>query len=193
MFFSGSLPKCVAGGKYWLRVSTTYTASVTTTLQLGLCVLGRGRAYVDQQEVIDLFSSKPPKTMQTPMFNQASMEVTADVRVEEGKKYLFTFILNNDGIVARAGAASAGGLRIGCCEKIDNAVALKEAIQLAASVDVPILIAGLNSDYESEAIDRKNLDLPPQINGLIEGVLRANPNTVRRHLANSFSLLSPVN
>jgi beta-glucosidase len=45
-------------------------------------------------------------------------------------------------------------------------------------VDVPIVIAGLNADYESEAVDRKDLELPPGINELIEKVLEANPNTV---------------
>ncbi|KAM0425876.1 hypothetical protein ACHAPT_008814 [Fusarium lateritium] len=178
MYFADGLPKAVAEGKYWLRASTTYAAPKTTTIQLGLCVLGRGRMYVDGKEAVDLFTSKPPKTMQTPMFNQASMEVTAEIEVKEGQEYQITVLLNNESIQAKAGAATAGGLRIGCCEKLDEDQALEDAVKLAKTVDVPIIVAGLNADYESEAVDRKNLDLPAKVNKLISEVLRANPNTI---------------
>ena len=53
MSFADNLPKCVASGKYWLRVYTIYTAARTTTMQLGLCVLGSGYMYVNDKEVID--------------------------------------------------------------------------------------------------------------------------------------------
>jgi beta-glucosidase len=68
-----------------------------------------------------------------------------------------------------------GGVRLGCCEKIDPAAAVDEAIELAKSVDVPIIIAGLNADYETEAVDRHDLELPPGINDLIWRVTQANP------------------
>lgn len=178
MYFADNLPKGVPGC-YWLRVRATYTAPKTTTVQLGLCVIGRSKLYVDDEEVIDLFTSHPPKTLQTPMFNQASMEVVAERNVECGKKYHLTIILKNESVEAAVGAQSAGGLRIGCCEKLDPATALAEAVDLARGVDVPIIIAGLNSDYESEAIDRKSLSLPAAIDNLIEQVVQANPNTVR--------------
>ncbi|KAH8896833.1 hypothetical protein GQ53DRAFT_639298 [Thozetella sp. PMI_491] len=178
MFFADSLPPCVSGGFYWLRVTTTYTAPKTTTMQFGLGVLGRGKMFIDGQEAVDLFTSKPEKTTQTPMFNQCSMEVTADVAVKVGSKYQITVILSNGGIKAKAGAANAGGLRIGCCEKIDPVKGLEEAVELAKNVDVPIVIGGLNPDWESEAIDRSDLELPPALNKLIEAVVRANPRTI---------------
>ncbi|KAF7554242.1 hypothetical protein G7Z17_g3046 [Cylindrodendrum hubeiense] len=177
MYFADSLPANVPS-RYWLRVVTTYTAPKTAIMQFGLCVLGKGKLYVNDDEVVDLFSSQPPKTLQTPMFNQASMEVTAEVSVEAGKQYKLTVLLKNESVSAGVGALSAGGLRVGCCEKLDAATALAEAIDLATKVDVPIIVAGLNSDYESEAIDRKSLSLPPAIDELILKVAQANPNTV---------------
>jgi hypothetical protein len=60
---------------------------------------------------------------------------------------------------------------------LDAERALADAIQLAKSVDIPIVIAGLNADYESEAVDRKDLKLPSAVNRLIEQVMEANPNT----------------
>ncbi|KAI8265119.1 putative beta-glucosidase I [Colletotrichum sp. SAR11_239] len=177
MYFADSLPKGVPSA-YWLRVKTCLTAAKTTTIQLGLCVIGKGRMYVDGTQVIDLFTSQPKKTMHTPMFKQASMELTADVEVEAGKAYEVCVVLRNEAAIPGVGALSAGGLRIGCCEKIDKEQALDEAVRLAKYVDIPIVIAGLNADYESEAVDRKSLDLPPGIDELIERVVAANPSTV---------------
>ncbi|KAL0941932.1 beta-glucosidase j [Colletotrichum truncatum] len=177
MYFADSLPKGVPDA-YWLRVRTVYTAPKTTTMQLGLCVIGKGKLWVDGEEMIDLFNSQPKKTLQTPMFNQASMEVVADIKVEAGKVYQISVFLRNEAAIPGIGALSAGGLRIGCCEKIDPVEALDEAVLLAKTVDVPIIMAGLNADYESEAVDRESLDLPPGIDHLIQRILEANPNTI---------------
>ena len=165
---------------YWLRANATYTAPKTATMQLGLCVMGKGRLYIDGKQVVDLWTSHPKKTLQTPMFNQASMEVTAELEAEAGKMYEISVLLRNESIDASVGALNSGGLRIGCCEKLDPAVALAGAVELARHVDVPIVIAGLNADYEIEAADRKDLELPPGVNELIEKVMEANPRTVSR-------------
>lgn len=177
MYFADSLPKGVPCA-YWLRVKTCLTAAKTATIQLGLCIIGKGRLYVDGKQVIDLFTRQPRKTMHTPMFNQASMEQTAEVEVEAGKGYEVCVVLRNEAAIPGIGALNVGGLRIGCCEKIDKEQALDEAVRLAKSVDIPILIAGLNADYESEAVDRRSLDLPPGIDELIERAVAANPSPV---------------
>ncbi|KAI8303429.1 putative beta-glucosidase I, partial [Colletotrichum sp. SAR11_59] len=147
MYFADSLSKGVPSA-YWLRVKTCLTATKTAKVQFGLCVIGKGRLYVDGKQVIDLFTSQPKKTMHTPMFNQASMELTADVEVEVRKSYEVCVVLRNEAAIPGVGALSAGELRISCCEKIDKKQALDEALRLAKSVDIPILIAGLNADYE---------------------------------------------
>ena len=180
MYFADNHPPGVPD-VYWLRVNATYTAPKTATMQLGLCVMGKGRLFIDGKQVVDLWTSHPTKTLQTPMFNQASMEVTADLEAEAGKTYNISILMRNESVnagIGGAGALSAGGVRIGCCELIEPAVALAEAVELARHVDVPIVIAGLNADYESEAVDRKDLELPPGINELIEKVIEANPSTV---------------
>ncbi|KAM0331237.1 hypothetical protein ACHAQA_002906 [Verticillium albo-atrum] len=177
MYFADNVPTGVPDA-YWLRINTTYTATKTGIMQLGLCVMGKARLYVDDLEAIDLWTSQPDKTLQTPMFNQASMEIIADLEAEEGKSYLISILLKNESIRPGYGAQNAGGVRIGCCEKINPAVALAEAIELAKQVDVPIVIAGLNADYECEALDRVDLELPPGINELISKVMEANPRTI---------------
>ncbi|KAL6353964.1 hypothetical protein LRP88_12959 [Fusarium phalaenopsidis] len=61
---------------------------------------------------------------------------------------------------------------------LKTAAALAQAVELARQVDVPIVIAGLNADYESEAVDRKDLRLPPGVDELIERVAKVNPRTI---------------
>lgn len=177
MYFADNLPEGVTQG-YWIRVTTTYTAELTGTIQLGLCVLGKGHLYVDGVEKIDLSTSQPEKTLQTPMFNQASMEVTTLLDVKKGDKHEIVVLLQNESLTAGIGALNAGGLRIGCCEHFDPAAKLAEAVELARTVDYPIVIAGLNADWESEAVDRRSLALAPEVDELIEAVIEANPNAV---------------
>jgi beta-glucosidase len=73
---------------------------------------------------------------------------------------------------------NAGGFRIGCCEKINPAVACAKAVELARNINILIVIAGLNADYESEGVDRKDLYLPPGVNKLIIKVIKANLRTI---------------
>lgn len=177
MYFADTHPANVPEA-YWLRVKATYTAPKTVTMQLGLCVMGRGRLYIDDKQVVDLWTNHPKKTHQTPMFNQASMEMMGDLEAEKGKRYEISVLLSNESVEPGVGVLPASGLRIGSCEKINPDEAVAEAVELAKQVDIPIVIAGLNSDYEIEAADRQDLELPPGVNGLIAKVMAANPRTV---------------
>lgn len=55
---------------------------------------------------------------------------------------------------------------------------LNEAIAAAKNSDVTIIFAGSNRDYETEASDRADLELPFGQVELIEKVLEVNPNTI---------------
>ena len=59
-----------------------------------------------------------------------------------------------------------------------NPKLLEEAINTAKNSDAAIIFAGSNRDYETEASDRANLDLPFGQKELIEKVLEVNPNTI---------------
>jgi beta-glucosidase len=55
---------------------------------------------------------------------------------------------------------------------------IDEAVALAKNSDVAILCIGSNREYESEAHDRKNLELPFGEQALVNAVTAANPNTI---------------
>lgn len=55
---------------------------------------------------------------------------------------------------------------------------LQEAIEAAKNSDIAIVFAGSNRDYETEASDRRNLNLPFGQEELINKVRAVNPNTI---------------
>ncbi|BCN32796.1 glycoside hydrolase family 3 C-terminal domain-containing protein [Anaeromicropila herbilytica] len=62
-------------------------------------------------------------------------------------------------------------------DKIDEAL-LQEAVELAKSVEVAVIFAGLPDSFESEGYDRTHLNLPNCQNILIQEVLKVQPNTL---------------
>ncbi|OHT15051.1 beta-glucosidase-related glycosidase [Tritrichomonas foetus] len=52
------------------------------------------------------------------------------------------------------------------------------AVELAKSVDVAVVFAGLPEDYETEGLDRQHINMPSVQNRVIAEVSKANPNTV---------------
>ena len=55
---------------------------------------------------------------------------------------------------------------------------IAQAVELAKSVEVPVVFAGLPGRYESEGFDRDNMKMPEGHLRLIDAVAEANPNTV---------------
>ena len=67
----------------------------------------------------------------------------------------------------------------GCDAHGDTTDALiTQAVELAKSVEVSVVFAGLPGRYESEGFDRENMKMPEGHLRLIDAVAEANPNTV---------------
>ena len=72
----------------------------------------------------------------------------------------------------------AGAFRFGAFPVVEDERAIADAVIVAKSADVAIVVVGLNEDFESEGYDRKHMDLPGTSNKLVKAILEANPNTV---------------
>jgi beta-glucosidase len=70
---------------------------------------------------------------------------------------------------------------------------VEEAVRVAKASDVAIIFAGLNHDFDTEALDREDFALPYGQDQLIRQVARANPNTIVVIIAGSPVDLSAVN
>ena len=66
----------------------------------------------------------------------------------------------------------------------------KEAIEIAKKNEIVIIFAGLTENFESEGIDRKNLNIPQNQNKLIEEICKVNKNVIIV-LSNGSPILMP--
>ncbi|TEA12712.1 putative beta-glucosidase I [Colletotrichum sidae] len=171
--FHATLPKM-----FYARARATYTPETTGPFRFGFSTSGKGRVRVDGRDIIDLWTSQPPKTGPTPCFNRLSMEEFCDVELTAGKSVEIEVVQVNEDLAGGVGTALTLAGRVGGFQVIDEDEAIREAAELARNVDVPIVVTGLSSDFEYEGADRKHLRLPGRVDDLIAAVLAANPNTI---------------
>ena len=167
-------------GHHFIRIQSTFTAKKTCLYRFAISVCGKARLWVDGKEVIDQWTDHPPKTDDTPCFNKLSMERFVDLNVIMDQTYKLVILMTNEPLTPFVGDMPAGGVRLGGQEVVDEDVAIDNAVQLAKTVDIPIVIVGLGSEYEYEASDREHLFLPGRTNEMVTRLMDANPNTVRR-------------
>ncbi|KAK8861708.1 hypothetical protein IAR55_002531 [Kwoniella newhampshirensis] len=167
------------GNHFFTELNAVFTAPETVECEFGLAVTGTGRLWVDGELVIDNSKDQERGSL---FFGCGTTEKKGTFKVEKGKKYKLRVLHDSrSAVVAEGGEStpfSAKGLRVGAFKVFDPDQAIKDAASLAASSDVAVVVAGLNSDWESEGYDRPDLTLPLRTNELIDAVSAANPNTV---------------
>ncbi|KAF2008490.1 glycoside hydrolase family 3 protein [Aaosphaeria arxii CBS 175.79] len=169
----GSLPT-----QFFLRARTKHTPTTSCRFRFGLAVAGQGKLYINGTESIDLWTSHPPKTDETPIFNRVSMQRFAEMDVKAGEPIQLELILTNTSLGHAVGTAATLTARLGGFEVFDEDAEIRRAAEIAKNVDCPIVMTGLSMDYEYEGSDRKTLRLPKRTDELIEAVLSANPNAI---------------
>ncbi len=99
-----------------------------------------------------------------------------DIRFAQGYEKLSTFVEgSNNG--QSSGTFSS--------KTQESDALLKEAVEVARTSDVALLICGLNHDYDTESFDRLNMDIPYGQVELIQEVVKANPRTIVVMIAGS--------
>ena len=167
------------GPLWYATVEGYFQADRTGDYELGLCIYGTGKLYVDGKEVVD---NETSQTQGTVFYGCGTVEVTGTVPMEKGKTYHIklefasapTSKLDGDGIVRFGG----GGWRIGGAWALNMDDTIAEAAKLAKDAEQVVICAGLNGDWEGEGADRKDMKLPGRMDDLISAVASANPRTV---------------
>lgn len=99
-----------------------------------------------------------------------------DIRFAQGYEKLSTFVEgSNNG--QSSGTFSS--------KTQESDALLKEAVEVARTSDVALLVCGLNHDYDTESFDRLNMDIPYGLVELIQEVVKANPRTIVVMIAGS--------
>ncbi|KAH7184809.1 glycoside hydrolase superfamily [Fusarium flagelliforme] len=164
--------------KFYVKANSKYTIQESGSLKFGFSTSGKGKFYIDGKEVIDQWTSQLPKTDSTPCFNRVCMERFYEGEFEKGQVLDLQVVQVNENVSGGVGTAQTLVGRVGIFEVYDEDQGIKDAVELAKNVDVPIVITGLSSDFEYEGSDRKHLRLPGRVDELIGSVLEANPNAI---------------
>ena len=99
-----------------------------------------------------------------------------DIRFAQGYEKLSTFVEgSNNG--QSSGTFSS--------KTQESDALLKEAVEVARTSNVALLVCGLNHDYDTESFDRLNMDIPYGQVELIQEVVKANPRTIVVMIAGS--------
>ena len=99
-----------------------------------------------------------------------------DIRFAQGYEKLSTFVEgSNNG--QSSGTFSS--------KTQESDALLKEAVEVARTSDVALLVCGLNHDFDTESFDRLNMDIPYGQVELIQEVVKANPRTIVVMIAGS--------
>ena len=128
--------------------------------------IGPSKLSINGENLIDNWSSQEPGDA---FFGMGSAPKREKIKFEKGKTYSLEVEYKWEG---RFPAVQIG------MQPPDQFDLMEEAIKLAKEADAVVLIAGTNSDWETEGNDRANLDLPSNQNELIETICKLNKNTV---------------
>ena len=143
-----------------LRLEGFFTPQESGTHKLALNTVGWAKLYLDEELLIDHSAD----------FNMAK-QITAEIELEAGRAYPLKIEYYWKGS-PRWRSLSFGH------QPPHTRDMLAEAVKLAKRSDVVVLIAGLNSEWESEGFDRADMKLPGAQNELIERIAKANKNTI---------------
>lgn len=163
---------------FYVTIDGYFMADRNGEYQIGVCVFGTAKVYVDGKELID---NETKQRQGTAFFGAGTLEEQGTVSMKKGQTYHIE-ITYGSAPTAKLGGGSVnfggGAVRIGGAWKIDPEQEIKRAADLAKSADQVVICAGLNMDFESEGYDRPDMKLPGYIDQLISTVLDANPSTV---------------
>jgi len=158
-WFESTVPN-VDQESFSLRLEGFFTPQESGTHTLGLSAVGWGKLYLDDKLVIDHSSD-----------SDMAKQLTAELKLEGGKVYPVRIEYYWKG--SPRWRSLAFGHQPPHAKDM-----IAEAVKLAKSSDVVVLVAGLTGEWESEGFDRVDMKLPGAQNELIERVAKANKNTI---------------
>ncbi|MEO8289078.1 MAG: glycoside hydrolase family 3 C-terminal domain-containing protein [Chloroflexota bacterium] len=150
------------------RISGVYTPEESGPYTFGLASSGLSRLYVDGKEIIDNWTEQ---SSGASFMGMGSAEKLAEVNLQAGKPVALRVEYSN------LKSTMLAGVRLGAAPSSRDD-AIERAAALAKRSDVALVFVGSSGEWESEGVDRPNMDLSGKQAELIEAVAAANPRTV---------------
>lgn len=165
---------------FYITAEAIFTPDESGLWDLGLSVYGTANVYIDDELIID--ETTPRQHAGGAFFGKGTPERKGSKELEAGKEYRLRIEFGSSatstspqiGVTTFGG----GGFRLGAARRVDLAVSIDRACQLAKDADYAILCTGLTEEWECEGSDRVMYGLPPGVDDLVTRVLAAQPKTV---------------
>jgi beta-glucosidase len=177
-FLDGWRNPHIQGNLYWMEMEAIVVSEIDGEYEFSLSVNGTAKLFVDGIEIIDNTTNQRPGDS---FFGAGTAEELGFV---PAKKEQILRVLVKFGTAptsdrnAGSSQQGAGGLRVGCIRKTEPISLLREAVEVAKSVDQVVLCIGTSDEWESEGYDREDMELPPGTNDLVYAVCKANETVV---------------
>lgn len=152
------------------KLTTTFIADESGLHVVGLMSAGTSRLYWNGVLLLDAWRDW---SRGESYFGHGCDELRNEIHLEAGQQYE----IDIDYACGAGLTTTLKAVRFGI-QPPSAAGSLEDAIAIASAADVVVLMVGLNDDWETEAEDRRSMDLPGKQNDLIAAVLAANHNTV---------------
>nr|AGA60132.1 glycoside hydrolase [Microbacterium sp. Gsoil167] len=171
VWFGGDAP---IGASRTVVLSTRYTPTETTSIELGFAGANPGRIFVDGELVLDDTPVIEGTDLGAAFLNPPS--VTTAVPVEAGRAIDIRAEFTRESRGALDGALS---VTLGIApERTDPDELIARAVEAARGAEVAIVVVGTNSKVESEGYDRVDLDLPGRQDDLVRAVAATGTPTI---------------
>lgn len=163
---------------WWAEAEGVLVPERSGEWDFGLSVHGTGELFVDGALVV---SNVENQRLGSSFLGCGTVEEVGRMDLEAGRAYrvLVRFGCSATSKIKASGTVDfgQGGVRFSGCPRIDPQAAIREAVDVARSVDQVVVCTGLSGEWESEGFDRTTMALPPGTDELVAAVLAANPNT----------------
>ncbi|KAG4428711.1 hypothetical protein IFR05_015808 [Cadophora sp. M221] len=166
------------GDDYFTEIRALFTAPIAGNWQLEVSVTGQAWVYLDDKLVADL--SKEQKRTSS-FFGNGGNGTIITIPVTKGTVYKFCLLHDSRKPLLAPGQDSQPlqliGMKLGSFRATSEDQTINDAVELAKSSDVAVLVVGLDHDWESESYDRPDLSLPLRLNDLVRRVATEAINT----------------
>ena len=153
------------------RLTTEFVPDRADRYEVGVVSSGPVRVFVNDQLVVDRWDDWQAGG---EYFGLASREYRGSIDLAPG---LTCRVVVENRTPDGESEVGLKALRLGIARPTGDDE-LDRAIQLAASADVAVVCVGLNGEWDTEGMDRPNMDLPGRQDELVTRVATANPKTI---------------
>lgn len=150
------------------RMMMVFTPDVSGEWEFGIESVGGVRVYLDDLLVLD--NSHLPAG--GSFYGAGKPELIQTTNVEAGRQYQLVIEIRHE-----QGPMAISGIYVGARAPVVGDP-LRDAVDLAATCDVSVVVVGTNNDWESEGWDRADLTLPGIQDELVSEIAKVSKRTI---------------